>query len=437
MRSFLITLLLVGITSFSFTQTKTLQLTLPEVIALAQSESPDVLLATTKLTNSYWRYQSFLANYKPRIELSAELPNINRAISSITLPDGQEAFVNRSFMNSNFEVSLQQPITSTGGVIFASTGLQRIDIFNPSSKSYLSAPISLGFSQPLFAHNSLKWNKRIQPIAYSESTSQYAEEMEGIAFEAAALFFNVLIAQLNLQAAEKDKENADTLFSISQGRFEVGKIAETELLQIELRALNSNATVAQANLQLQTNMEALRNHLGIREAVFFQLEPPVSIPDFIIDSEIALKYARLNRSLSKSFERELTEAERDLDQAERDRFNIRLFGSFGLTQTGGSLGDSYTNLLDQERFSLSINMPIADWGRTKAQKEIANSNLELIQMNVTQERVNFERAILIRVQQFDLLRNQVGLSKKAYNACLLYTSPSPRDATLSRMPSSA
>ena len=181
----------------------------------------------------------------------------------------------------------------------------------------------------------------------------------------------------------------------------------------------------------------------------------------------------------------MTEAERDLDQAERDRFNIRLFGSFGLTQTGGSLGDSYTNLLDQERFSLSINMPIADWGRTKAQKEIANSNLELIQMNVTQERVNFERAILIRVQQFDLLRNQVGLSKKAYNAsikrlqitrkryligkisitdlniavveeesartayiqsirdfwmayfCLLYTSPSPRDATLSRMPSSA
>ena len=28
-------------------------------------------------------------------------------------------------------------------------------------------------------------------------------------------------------------------------------------------------------------------------------------------------------------------------------------------------------------------------------------------------------------------------SKKNFNACLLYTSPSPRDATLSRMPSSA
>ena len=29
------------------------------------------------------------------------------------------------------------------------------------------------------------------------------------------------------------------------------------------------------------------------------------------------------------------------------------------------------------------------------------------------------------------------LNKPVYNSCLLYTSPSPRDATLSRMPSSA
>lgn len=422
MRTILITLLIIS-TQFSvLAQTKTLNLTLPEVIALAQSESPDVLLATTKLTNSYWRYQSFLADYKPRIELDATIPNINRAISAITLPDGQEAFVNRSFMNSTVDLQLQQPITATGGFVFASTGLERIDIFNtsnnPSSKSYLSAPISVGFFQPLFAHNSLKWNKRIQPIAYSESTSEYAEEMEEVAFEAADLFFQVLIAQLNLAAAQKDKENADTLFHISEGRFSVGKIAETELLQIELRALNADARVAQANLQLQTNIEELRNHLGIQEAVFFQLEPPSSIPDFLIDAETALQYARLNRSLSKTFERQIIEAERDVDQANKDRFNINMRGNFGLTQQGVTLGDSYNNLLDQERFSIGVEMPIADWGKTKAEKEIANSNLELTRMSIAQERVNFERSVLIRVQQFDLLRNQVALSKKAYDASI-------------------
>ena len=34
-------------------------------------------------------------------------------------------------------------------------------------------------------------------------------------------------------------------------------------------------------------------------------------------------------------------------------------------------------------------------------------------------------------------KNVVLLSEKEYNSCLLYTSPSPRDGLLSRMPSSA
>ena len=38
---------------------------------------------------------------------------------------------------------------------------------------------------------------------------------------------------------------------------------------------------------------------------------------------------------------------------------------------------------------------------------------------------------------YDHLKLNHARLKKEYNACLLYTSPSPRDATLSRMPSSA
>ena len=36
-----------------------------------------------------------------------------------------------------------------------------------------------------------------------------------------------------------------------------------------------------------------------------------------------------------------------------------------------------------------------------------------------------------------VVRNYYTITYQGYNICLLYTSPSPRDATLSRMPSSA
>lgn len=414
-----ISLLLLSITLLNG-QTKTLTLSLPEVVALAQSDAPDVLIANTRLNNSYWRYKSFLADYKPQINLDAQLPNLNRSIASITLPDGTDAFINRSLMSSSLGLQLSQQITATGGTVFASTNLERIDIFktnnNPSRQSYLSAPISIGFIQPLFAYNQLKWNKKIEPLRYSERTKEYAEEMESVAFEAANLFFDVLISQLNLAAAKQDKINADTLFAISKGRFRVGKIAETELLQIELQSLNADANVAQTGLNVTTNTERLRNHLGIKEAVIFELEVPADIPTFLIDAEKALKFARMNRSNSINFERRLLEADGEVEQADRDRFNISLFGRFGLTQTANNFGDAFSNLLDQEVVRLGINMPIADWGKTQASKEIAASNLELTKVSIEQERVNFERDILIRVQQFDLVRNQVKLSKRAYEA---------------------
>ena len=45
-------------------------------------------------------------------------------------------------------------------------------------------------------------------------------------------------------------------------------------------------------------------------------------------------------------------------------------------------------------------------------------------------------AVEMRVSTFPTLRGERAVIR-LFNACLLYTSPSPRDATLSRMPSSA
>ncbi len=402
-------------------QTKTLELSLSEVVTLAQSDAPDVLIANNQLNTNYWQNQFFLAGYKPQISLNSN-PNLFRSIDEIILPTGASTFINRSQMTAGIDLRLSQQITKTGGTVFASTGMERIDLFktstNDAATSYLSNPISIGIIQPIFAYNQLKWDKEIQPLNYAESTKEYAEDMEAVARTAAQLFFEVLISQLNLAAAEQDKINADTLYAISKGRFGVGKIAETELLNIELRALNADAAVAQASLNVQTNSEQLRNYLGIKEAVIFELETPTEIPTFMVDGGKALEFAKLNRSDNTSFARRLKVAESEVDRAKKAGFEIDLFASFGLTQTGVTFGGALNDLLDRERVNLGISMPIADWGLTKSRREIAASNLELEKARIDQEKVEFEQQILIRVQQFDLVRNQVKLAKRAYEASI-------------------
>lgn len=414
-----ITLLL--LLPFAATAQETINLDLTEVVRLAQSDAPDALIAETRLSNRNWFYQSFLSSYKPQIRLDATLPEFNRRVDRIALPSGLQ-FFNRTDLFNSAGISISQNITQTGGRVFASTELERLDVFTGPSegKQYFSTPIAVGFEQPLFGYNALKWNKKIEPLRYEEATKAYAEEMEGVAYQTVELFFNVFTEQLNVAAAEFNKANADTLFNISQGRFSVGKIAETELLNIELSAMNADANLAQAVLNLQSSTERLRNYLGIKTPVQFALTPPDELPEFEINAEMALKSAFENRSQVIGYQRRLLEAEAEVAQAKAESgATINLSGRIGLNKTSQELSDSYSTPYDDyQRASLRLSIPIADWGAGQAQLKVAQSNQELEQMNVEQERVNFEQEILLNVQQFDLVRNQVALAKRAYDVSI-------------------
>ena len=57
-------------------------------------------------------------------------------------------------------------------------------------------------------------------------------------------------------------------------------------------------------------------------------------------------------------------------------------------------------------------------------------------VNITEVEQERTTVYELRLDPSDVGR-VIGRSGRTVNACLLYTSPSPRDATLSRMPSSA
>ncbi len=393
-----------------------LTLTLDETIKLAQSDAPNVLIAQTQLSNNYWIFRSFEADYKPQVSFNATLPSLNRTINQVTLPSGSVSFIPQSFMRNSADVSVTQRVSRTGGTVFASTGLERLDIFGTNKESsYLSNPITVGFSQPIFGFNSFKWDKKIAPLEFDLAKRNYSENMEAVATDAARLFFGVYIAQISVKAAEQDLANADTLYQIAQGRFSVGKIAETDLLQVEISQMGADAALSRATLDLQQSTENLRNFLGIKNAVDFNLIPPIEIPDFGIDVDKALEYALKNRSEILDFERRKLVAEQNVDRAVGENgVDIRVSGRVGLSQTDLTLAGAYASPLDQEQLTLSLSVPIMDWGKAESERQIAESNLKVVQMQVEQDRINFEQNIRLRVQQFDLLRTQAKLAERTY-----------------------
>ena len=68
---------------------------------------------------------------------------------------------------------------------------------------------------------------------------------------------------------------------------------------------------------------------------------------------------------------------------------------------------------------------------------IASENLTKNQKTVLDILENASEPLKAYTILFDIQKKGIKSPLQVYRACLLYTSPSPRDATLSRMPSSA
>ena len=393
-----------------------------DIIQSAQEGSPDYLLAKIRAENAKWRYVAAQAVFKPQLGLSATLPQVNRTISSVTLPTGQE-FFNNSFMTNSIGLTLSQVVGATGGSVFASSRIERLDLFKTDSQDantkYLSAPISIGFNQPLLRHNPYKWDKQQADLTFQSSQKKFVEDRESIAFAAVNNFFDLYTAKLSLDEARLNLQYLDSIATNAKGRFEVGRISETDLLQIQLSSKNADGNVARLALEVQNKTETLRDFLGISNEVEFDLSAPDPITIYAVDKDIALEYANKNRSQTEEFRMRLLDAQKQVDIAQKDNGpNMRLTGSFGLTNSGNTIDQAYGSLLDQQGVSLSIDVPIADFGRAKAQRQIAKSNLELTQLQVQQDRISFERTILVTVEQFELKRDQLQLSEEALEIAL-------------------
>ena len=414
-------ILIFGFTSIGSAQ-EMITASIYDIIESAQSESPDYLLAKTSRENQEWRYIASKSIFKPQIGFEATLPNINRSVTQINLPGGAQ-FVNNSFMTNSVGLNLNQVIGATGGSVFVSTNLQRLDQFaqdNIDAKSsYLSNPIRIGFVQPLLQLNPYKWDKQAAELNYALSKKVFVEDNEKIAFDAVNNFFDLYTTALSLTEARNNRDYLDSIAINSEGRFSVGRISETDLLQIQLSAKNADGTVARLELGVQNKTEILRDFLGLTTEVEFDFSQPEPITVYDIDRNKALEYAQRNRSQTDQFRLALLSAERQVEEAQKNNGpNLLLAGSFGLTKNANTFDGAYTNLLDQEGVSLSINVPIADFGRRKAQREIAKSNLEITKLQVRQNEVTFERDILVNVEQFSLKRDQLKLAEEALDIAL-------------------
>lgn len=390
-------------------------LTLDEALRLAREYSSQSLLAKHRFRASYWQYRSYKAEFLPSLQLVGALPDFNRRLVRYQLSDGTYQYIPEFSNNMNLTLSATQRIGWTGTSIFASTSLERTDIFGKRrATEYMAVPVQIGLQQSIFGVNELKWKKRIEPLLYEEARRTYLTDMERISQETSDLFFECILAEQNLAMAELNRANADTLYKIALGRYNVGTIAENDVLQMELNYLNAQQAVNTSEVELKLQRFRLVNYLGLNDSIEWRPVVPESFPTAPMTLDEAQAHAEAAHPDMVAYLRQEQEARRAVAQAEEARgFAANLRGSFGLTQQAPTLPATYKDPLYQYGARLSITVPILDWGKGKGRVKMAQSNLEMVQTTVERAKVEFQQNLYVQVMRYNLQNDQLALAAKA------------------------
>lgn len=401
---------------FSFSTTaQTHSLSLTEAIELAKLKSPYYFIAKNTYERSYWRYQNFKARFKPQIRLNAAIPTFFRSINPVTQPDGSIEFRKVNQANNSVGLNVVQNVGVTGGQLRFGSALQRTDNFLAGQTSYfLSSPFTLSYDQASLLYNELKWRKLLEPLTFETAERGYVEDMEEAGLKAVALFFEGLVAQVAVETAQNNQANTDSLFKISKERFDIGKITENELLQLELNTLNAQNQVNEAKINFEIATQNLKRILGIPlpETLLFLSPQPIS--SVIIAPEIAVAEAKANRKATSDFKVQRLEADRQIAEAKgSNSINFGIIANIGTQQTGIRLSDAYSNLQNRQYIGVNLDVPIQDWGYRKSQIKLAKANRELVEVTVKQEEINFEQEIYLQALRFNQQHNQLKVAQKA------------------------
>lgn len=391
------------------------RLTFEEVIKLSEEQSPNALIAKHRFRASYWMYKTFVAQYRPSLTLSGSTPDYSTAYTRVwNSVLNQWEYHATDVLQNLASLSLSQNIGFTGGSISLNSDLTLENDFEKDTRKYITSPISIRLVQPVFRYNQLRWQKKTEPLKYEAAKKTFQSNIESVHQQAVMSFFSLALAQINKQIAEMNFSNADTLYRIAQGRYELGTIAEDELLQMQLSWLNTETARKEAEMNLRDREIRLRSFLGFNETVRLELILPNEIPDLQVNPQEVLDLAMANNPEILNQQLTLLTAQSNLAQAKAERgLNANIIASYGTRDQDPVFRLAYQESNRQQTVRLGFTMPILDWGLGRGRFKMAQSSLQLAEVQSQQALVDFEQNLLLDVEQFNLQASQVATAAKS------------------------
>ena len=418
----LLALCIFGMSSTRKPMAQAVVLSLEQTIALAADSSLEAFRSKNLYLSGYWEFRNFKAERLPSLTLNITPAEYYRDITKRYDSELDiDEYRKQQYFFAGGDLTIKQNFDLLGGSFYIDTDLGYMRYFGDNTyNQFTSIPIRIGYSQGLIGYNPFRWERKIEPLKFEKAKKELLYNLEEVSEQATGYFFQLAMAKVEYDMAKENVANSDTLYRTGRERHKIAAISQADLLTLRLDAINARNTLQNADIALKRAMFSLASYLNFDKNTEIRLRLPSRPRAVEIPVDEALALARENNPKFLEVKQGILEAEQEVDKTRKETlFNAKLNASIGFNQVSSRFRDVYKDPLRQDLVSISLSIPLVDWGVRKGKHNIAKSNLNVMRISGRQTEISLEEDVIMTISDFNVQQDLISSAEEALDIAIL------------------
>ncbi|MCJ7579089.1 MAG: TolC family protein, partial [Candidatus Aminicenantes bacterium] len=318
---------------------------------------------------------------------------------------------------SEARLTVTQPIKWTDGELTLTNrfGWQEASSsFTGSVKdSTFNNSLFLTLSQPIFTYNRLKMQITELELALENAQLSFAIQKLQIERSVTQQFLSLFYSWRSLEIAKQQLVNATESYQIIESKVEAGISAPEELYQADLSRFNSQASVQNLQMQYENSQDNFKILLGL--PLENELIIVADIRKSLVDVDLvkAIDHGLAFRMELRQNDIAIQNALHALIRAgAQNEFKGSVEATLGLTGTDPGFGKIYDSPNVDQVVSVSLNIPLFDWGRKKHMLAASQTQIDSQRLSAGEEIKNIKLEIREAHRSLQNQKTQIEIAEK-------------------------
>jgi hypothetical protein len=368
-----------------------------------------------ELENTLMEYDNFKKSYLPALSLNLTPVFFNHSMRLLqNYNTGEYRNVEEYSGQIIAGVSLTQKIPNTGGIFTICSTLSFLDEYTYDKHSFSSTPLCFSYTQPLLGGGkSQNFENAISELKHEVALKEFCTSISMEQQKILNLYLEAYSNKMDINLYSIIVNIGDSLIEHAKISKDVGKITEYEYNQIQIQQLDNKSIFGKSQYAYKSSIRLLENEL---------LSYDIEVEDFSttslptnIDGETVLKLAYKNNPQFQELEIERINAEYMSHITKiSNRFNADISLSYGFNQYAPTFKGAYCQPGKQQTASITLNVPIFQWGVSRNKIKIAQNEHKAILLGQELTLDDFEKEIQDCVFNYNMNRGLLEVAEKKY-----------------------